>query len=226
MKTLGLLAVGQSPRLDYGPVIRALAGPSVHVTEKGLLDGLSREEMEALAPRSSSEHPVISRLDDGSSVVMSKPLLTGLVNAKLREFSAEGVDVAVLMCTGAFEGVVCPKSLTLLSGRDIIDGCVRAAVPAGSRLGALVPLASQEAFTGRKFEDMGYEVVTAHASPYGDRAELERAAVTLRGCGAVVLHCMGYTREHREVIAQASGAMVLQSSALVGHVCAELLSER
>lgn len=226
MKTLGLLAVGQSPRLDYGPVIRALAGPSVHVTEKGLLDGLSREEMEALAPRSSSEHPVISRLNDGFSVVMSKPLLTGLVNAKLREFAAEGVDVAVLMCTGAFEGVVCPKSLTLLSGRDIIDGCVRAAVPAGSRLGALVPLASQEAFTGRKFEDMGYEVVTAHASPYGDRAELERAAVTLRGCGAVVLHCMGYTREHREFIAQASGAMVLQSSALVGHVCAELLSER
>ena len=226
MKTLGLLAVGQSPRLDYGPVIRALVGPSVRVVEGGLLDGLSRKEMEDFAPRSASEHPVITRLNDGSSVVMSKPLLTGIVNAKLREFAAGGVDVAVLMCTGAVEGVVCPKSLTLLSGKDIIDGCVRAAVPAGSRLGALVPLPSQETFTGKKFEDMGYEVVTAHASPYGGMAELERAAVRLRGCGSVVLHCMGYTREHRELVARASGAMVLQSSALVGHVCAELLSER
>ena len=226
MKTLGLLAVGQSPRLDYGPVIRSLVGSSVHVVENGLLDGLSREEMKALAPRSSSEHPVISRLNDGSSVVMSKPLLTDIVNAKLREFAAGGVDVAVLMCTGAFQGVVCPKSLALLSGRDIIDGCVRAAVPAGSRLGVLVPLASQEAFTGKKFEDMGYEVVTANASPYGDMAELERAAAGLRGCGSVVLHCMGYTREHRALVARLSGAMVLQSNALVGHVCAELLTER
>ena len=225
MKTLGLLAVGQSPRTDYVPVIASLTGPSVHIMEKGVLDGLDRPAMQALAPASSQEHPVITRLNDGSSVVMSKAALTGLVNARLREFAECGVDLAVLMCTGAFQGIVRPEGLHLLSGKDIIDGCVRAAVPAGSRLGVLVPLESQEAFSGGKFSHMGYDVVTAHASPYGEMSELEAAAASLQGCEAVVLHCMGYVRRHRAVVARISGAMVLESNALVGHVCSELLAE-
>ncbi len=225
MKTLGLLAVGQSPRTDYVPVIAALTGPSVRIVEKGVLDGLDRAQMSALAPLSPQEHPVVTRLADGSSVVMSKAGLTGLVNDRLREFARSGVDLAVLMCTGVFQGIVCPEGLHLLSGKDIIDGCVRAAVPSGARLGVLVPLESQEAFSGRKFSDMGYDVVTAHASPYGSMSDLEKAAATFRGCCAVVLHCMGYVRSHRRAVADISGAMVLESNALVGHVCSELLAE-
>ena len=224
MKTLGLLAVGQSPRTDYVPVISSFTGPSVRIVEKGVLDGLDRAQMSALAPLSPQEHPVVTRLADGSSVTMSKAEMSGIVNDKLREFARSGVDLAVLMCTGDFQGIVCPEGLHMLYGKDIIDGCVRAAVPAGSRLGVLVPLASQEAFSGRKFFDMGYDAVTAHASPYGSMEEIEKAASAFRGCFAVILHCMGYVRRHRKAVAEISGAMVLEANALVGHMCSELLS--
>ena len=224
LKKLGLIAIGESPRTDYVPIIRNIIGRSVEIREKGLLDGMSSDEIFALAP-CEGEHPVISRLSNGETAVLSKKKLSNVINRKLFEFKEEGFNLIVLMCTGLFEGIVAPEGVYLLLGSDIIANCVRAAVPAHSHLGIIVPLSSQENSTAARFKALGYHVTMSHGNPYGKMSETEKAAESLSDCDVIVLHCMAYTREHRSKAMLTSGVPVLEANAFIGHVCAELLAE-
>ena len=74
MQTLHLLTIGQSPRPDVVPEILGMLGNStadIEAVEAGALDGLSREEVRAGAPRD-REMPLVSRLRSGKKVVIGR----------------------------------------------------------------------------------------------------------------------------------------------------------
>ena len=108
--TIGFVLVGQSGRDDVLPVVRALLGPGVEVAAKGALDGLSPAELARMAPVP-GEHPVVTRLDDGSHVVVSKPALVPRIERCLTELRDASVKVAALMCTGTFPPFAVPEGL-------------------------------------------------------------------------------------------------------------------
>lgn len=222
MKSLGLISIGQSTDGDFVPVIRDIVGTDVRLDVRGALDGLTDEDIAAMAPRP-GEHPVVTELSDGRSVRVSKPMLVPHLNRIMREMLESGTTLGCLMCTGSFEGLEAPEGFALLQGRQIIDHAVLAVCPPGAKLGVLVPLAEQEALSGGKYRDMGYDVVCGHGNPYGDMKELAENARVFRGCFAVVMHCMGYGREHRRVVAEASGALMLEANAVMGRMAGELL---
>ena len=68
---IGLVTIGQSPRVDVVPEMTAVMGPGVDVREAGALDGLSRAEIAALAPTGDDEI-LVTRLAAGSSVFLGK----------------------------------------------------------------------------------------------------------------------------------------------------------
>ena len=88
----------------------------------------------------------------------------------------------------------------------------------------MVPLPQQEALSGGKYREMGYDVVCTHGNPYGDPAVISANAAKFRGCRAVVLHCMGYNRDHKRLVEEASGCLVLEANAVMAHLGRELLS--
>ena len=47
---IGLVTIGQAPRTDVVPEMRALLGPVVEVLEAGALDGMTPEEIAMLRP--------------------------------------------------------------------------------------------------------------------------------------------------------------------------------
>ena len=222
MKKLGLVSIGQATDRDFVPIIREIVGNDVELVVRGALDGLTDVQL-AEAAAGEAEHPVVTELADGRSVRVSKPKLVPLINSVLSGMAADGVRLACLMCTGSFEGLEIPEGLALLEGRRVIDHAVLAVCPPGARLGVLVPLKEQEALSGGKYRAMGYEVVCGHANPYGSREELSACAETFRGCAAVVLHCMGYLREHRDIVARTGNVPVLEANAVMGHLACELL---
>ena len=219
--TIGFVLVGQSGRDDVLPVVRALLGPGVEVAAKGALDGLSPAELARMAPVP-GEHPVVTRLDDGSHVVVSKPALVPRIERCLTELRDASVKVAALMCTGTFPPFAVPEGLLLLRGQQVVDNGVRAACPVGGKVGVLVPLPEQEAFSGGKFRDMGFDVVTAHANPYGSLDDVRAAAAAFRDRDVVVLHCMGYNGDHKRVVREACGRATLQANALMARLAAEV----
>ena len=68
MQTVHFLTIGQSPQPDVVPEILGMLGDAasgIAAVEAGALDGLSREEVRAGAPRG-EEMPLVSRLWTGN----------------------------------------------------------------------------------------------------------------------------------------------------------------
>ena len=75
MKRIGAITIGQSPRVDVVPEMQQILGPDVEIVQAGVLDGLSPEEIAALAPAGNGDSEIrrlrgspvlVSRLRDGS----------------------------------------------------------------------------------------------------------------------------------------------------------------
>jgi protein AroM len=82
MTRVGLITVGQAPRSDVVPDMAAILGGDVEIVEAGALDGLSREQIEPLAPEGDDEI-LVTRLADGSSVFVGKTRMIPRIEAKI-----------------------------------------------------------------------------------------------------------------------------------------------
>src|SRR5206468_8993760 len=77
---VGLVTIGQSPRVDVVPDMAAILGSGVTVRERGALDGLGRAEIAALAPRHGDDI-LVTGLADGTAAFVAKPHIVTRVPA-------------------------------------------------------------------------------------------------------------------------------------------------
>src|SRR5665647_3521092 len=99
-RRLGVLTVGQAPRDDVTPTLRAVLGESVLLRESGALDGLTEEGLADLAPRD-SETPLETRLSGGAPVLVAEERLVPLLRAAAERL-ARSCDLTLLLCSGEF----------------------------------------------------------------------------------------------------------------------------
>ncbi len=223
MTRIGLITVGQAPRSDVVPDMAAILGGDIDILEAGALDGLSREEIGALAPEGDDEI-LVTRLLDGSSVFVGKTHVIPRVEARIAALEDQGVALNVLLCTGAFPKLAARR--LLLEPEPLLLGLLRAMTFSG-RLGVLTPSERHVPQTGDRWRAAGFGPVVAPLSPYEehDADAVRRAADALRagGAGLVVMDCIGFRRKTRDEIAHLTGAPTLVANLLVARVAAELL---
>lgn len=224
MVRLGVITIGQTPRVDLTPELQALL-PGVELVERGVLDGLSAAEIAALAPEGDDD-VLTSRLSDGSAVIMGESHLIRRLPLVIAELENE-VDAVFLACTGRFPTLVHTKPLFV---PDFLIAYGTAALAHGmDAVGVICPLPEQAGFTVEKFAPRvteGTAVLVAAASPYtGSDDELAEAARSLqsRGAGIIALDCMGYTEAMRQTVAAASGLPVVLARSVAARLAAEVL---
>jgi len=212
------VTIGQTPRTDLVPEILRYLPQAVKVEELGVLDGLGPERIKELAP-DPGESRLVTRLRDGTQVVVRK----GWVERRLPEL-LDGIDpmgytAVVLLCTGEFPGLQGPG--LFLDAQHLVDHGMAGLCAGVRRIGVLLPLEEQaQGFHLSPAE--GQRLEFSHASPYeGNR--FEAAARELPDVDLVVMHCMGYTEAQRETVARVSGRPVLLARRLVATALANLL---
>jgi protein AroM len=223
--TLGTITIGQAPRSDITPILSKYLPSNVKCSHVGLLDGLTRAEITQDYSPEEGAPTLVSRLLDGSSVVVSKSKVRSLMNKKIDALQAQGCSFILLLCTGEFEDLA-SKGTWLLEPDRIVSPCV-AAIAGDRQVGVVVPLVSQVKSEGGKWNTLAKAPICAAASPYADGTEtLESAARNLceQGAELLVLDCMGYVEMHRDVAARASGLPVILSNTLIGRMTAELVA--
>lgn len=215
---LTFVTIGQTPRTDLVPEILSWLPADVRWREIGILDDLDADAIAVLAP-AEREPRLVSRLRDGSQVVMPKSWALEQLHALMSKLDVERGEVVVLLCTGEFPGLRGPG--VFLDAQHLVDHGVAALCAGASRLGLILPLAEQaEDFHFRP--QHGQTLITTFASPYeGDR--FAEAGAELAACDLLVMHCMGYTDEHRRRVAVASGRPVLLARRLVAAALVQLL---
>ncbi|MCX8184557.1 MAG: AroM family protein [Sulfolobales archaeon] len=219
MKRVGLITIGQSPRVDVVPEIRKiLESTDVEVVECGALDRLSKEEIASLAPRS-GEYILVTRLRDGSEVMVSRERILSLMQKCIDRLEPE-VDLLGLLCTGEFPELKSKK--LLIEPSDLLLKVVESLKV--TNLGIIVPNPTQIDLTIKKWSRAAREIKVVSTSPYSETIDaLAKAAEELRECDLIVLDCIGFTSEAKKVVAAVSKRPVIIPRTLLARILRELL---
>ena len=224
MARLGIITIGQAPRVDLTPALQQRL-PGVCLLERGALDGLTQQEITALAPNAGDE-VLTTRLTNGSAVIISGAQIWPLLQRAIRDVEAS-VDAVLLACTGGFPTFDHVKPL--INPDRVIAFGVAALAQGYERVGVISPLPAQEQGSVGKFQPhlcAGVEVLTEAASPYTDTRNALRLAATrlgVNGAEIIALDCMGYTDAMRRAAADASGVPVVLARSIVARFASELL---
>jgi protein AroM len=220
--TLGTLTIGQAPRGDVIPIIDAHVPPEVRRIHKGVLDGLPRAEIDTRYGATLGEAALVTRLNDGSVVELSRRRMQVGVQQALLALEEAGCDVILLLCTGTFAGLAC-RTAWLVEPDHVIPGMVRGLVER-RQVGVIVPIAGQIATERSKWQELARPPLFAAVSPYSDAPEAllaAGAALEKQGAEAIVLDCIGFTERHRAALAPL-GISVILSNAAVARALGEL----
>ena len=215
---VAFVTLGQTPRNDVVPELRKLADRPIEVLELGVLDDVPAGDMARLAP--SPGHPaLLTRLRDGSDVVLSLDWTSDRMRGIYAEIAAADVDLVVLMSTLLGEPPAIART-TIFCDR-VVARAIETFVDSGLRVGIVLSLESQGdmvAFRGMR----GGMIRPAVARP-GDVAALESAIDELSDSDLLVLHSVTYAEAERAAVAERSGKPVVMARHLVASAIREAL---
>ncbi|MEF2070316.1 AroM family protein [Consotaella aegiceratis] len=223
-RKLGTITLGQAPRPDLTPMLEAALPADLPRLHVGVVDGMDKAAIAERFPVREGEPVLISRLLDGTSVVMDKAGVEAAVQGKVEELEAAGCTTILLWCTGKFAELEARRA-ALIEPQKILMPCL-AALTQGRRVGILVPLPEQIQAEQSKWANFSAAPICAAVSPYQESDDAVAAAARdLRGRGAEILmtDCMGFVEHHRRAATAASGLPLILSSALIAKLVAEVV---
>jgi protein AroM len=223
-KQIGIVTIGQSPRTDVVPEMQTHLGPHVQVIERGALDGFTMDEVTVFAPEEGML-PLVTRMRDGSEVVVAKQKLLPRLAEVMTELDNEGVDLILLLCNGDFPAF--DTRCLVVEPQRVVDHSLAALLREDHRLGVLVPVAEQEAWVRERLGPVHPQLSVGVASPYEGEEALEAICGKFNddGCDLVVLYCMGFNQHLGAKVRARCNAPVVVSSAIVARTLGELLEE-
>src|SRR5437763_1088460 len=214
-RVLGTVTIGQAPRPDVVPIIDRHVPEAVRRIHRGVLDGMTRRDIDARYRPEPGEAVLVTRLHDGNEVVLSRRRMRDGVQQALAALEADGCEVILLLCTGTFDGLRCERAW-LIEPDHIIPAMV-AGVIEHRQLGIIVPIAGQIESEAGKWRALARPPIFATVSPStAAPGALVAAGAELqsRGAAAILLDCIGLTEQHRTALA-GIGLTVTASKSLV-----------
>lgn len=223
IRKVGMITIGQSPRVDIIPEMKRVLGQQIEVIEAGALDGLTWDEVKKFSPRR-GDYILCTRMSDGREVTIARRWVIPRIQKCIKELSEKGAEVLLFLCTGRFPEFSSKK--LFIESQKIMDQCLSALRGKNIRMGMLVPLTSQIEQVRKSYLEKGGRIFFQAASPYGPEDELARAIERFRNADLqlIVMHCMGYTLSMKKKMMEGTGRPVLLARTLVARVLRELIS--
>ena len=220
MTRIGMLTIGQTPRVDLLPTLVEILGDEHEIIEAGALDGLSLDDVKGIEILP-DDYILVSRMRDGTEVKITKRFVIPRVQEKITELEEKGVRLTVVMCTGAFPQYE-SKGL-VVTPQEILKGVLNASLKKG-RLGVVYPTEEQMPGAQSNFGSNDVETYADATSPYEGSEELEALAgrLSAQNLDLILLNCFGFSSDLKKYIAERTGVPTIQSNAVVARVLKEL----
>lgn len=218
---IGAITVGQSPRTDVTADIMGIFEGKAELSEKGGLDGLTKEEIQKFKPEK-GDYVLVSRLNDGSSVTFAEHFILPRLQTAINELEAEGAELIMMFCTGKFPDTLTSR-VPMIYPCDILDRMVPLFSPNSSII-VVTPSPEQLKQSLDKWSQIVTNVNVISASPYGEWKGILKAAEKIKGLSAdvIVLDCIGYSQEMKKVFAKETKKPVILPRTLLARMISEL----
>ena len=219
MRKLGLITIGQTPRVDIMPDIEPVFGPEIEILQAGALDGLTHEDIAKFAPEN-GDYVLISKLKDGTSAVFAEKHILPRLQGCIDKLEEQGAELIMFLCTGDFPEF--KHNVPIYFPCNILNGTIPSLC---KTLAVVTPVTEQIEQSRQKWEKYVENVIVVAASPYGDPEELDKACDSIAATNAdlVLLDCMGFTSEMKARAQKKSGKFVVLSRTMAARVLSELL---
>lgn len=216
-RKIGVLTIGQSPRIDVTPSFQSILGNEVLIKEAGALDQLTEEELVDMLP-DQGDIVYVSRLRNGKSAKMGKSKVMPLLQTALHHLETD-VSLVIVLCTGELQGLSSSKPILY---PDTILKNVIGATLGMRKMGIIIPLAEQAEKMFERWSQFDVEIEAA--SPYA-ASDIEMAAEKLKAKGAaiILLSCMGYSEAHKAAAIKGSNLPVILPRTLIAKIASEYL---
>lgn len=221
-KKIGMITIGQSPRVDIVPEMRVILGPDTEIIEAGALDGLSLGEVKTFYPKK-GDYILCTRMANGTEVVVARKFILPRVQRCIDLLTEKGAEILLFLCTGKFPEF---KSKRLfLESQKILDHFLPALHGEQEKIGLIIPLADQIQQAKNKYRRLKGRMIIQAASPYATQDEMRLAAEALKKADphVIVMHCMGYTLEMKQKVMEITGKPTVLARSLVARMLKELI---
>lgn len=222
--TLAILTIGVVPVSEVLPLLTEHVSEQ-QITHLSLLGKISREEvMEDYAP-DEGEEPLPTLLSDGKLANVSRQKVERALQGVIEVLDNQGYDVILLMSTAPIKGLTARNAI-LLEPMRIIPPLV-ASIVDGHQVGVIVPFEELLGNQAAKWQVLERVPLYALANPVWDsEAKLIAAGRELleRGADVLILDCLGFHQQHRDLLQKALDVPVLLSNVLMARLASELLA--
>lgn len=233
MKKIGVI-VGAKVSEDIAEWVRAnLEVPEgTEVLVVGAQDGMSDEELRALG-EGVEPGPYVDMASDGTTVYLRKKDVVANMRKKAEELREQHVAASVICCTMDYSELEDIEDLLIPA--KVVEKTALALVPKGGTIGVLNPIEATMDYEIQKWKKLkDYKIVNLAApaivpgSPElellseeelatAEQRPVEAAkALVEQGADVLVMDCMGYAKEHRQAVSDATGKPVIQPQSLLG----------
>jgi protein AroM len=221
IRKLGVVTIGQVPRVDLIPEIKLILGEDVKVVERGALDGLSLKEVEDFYPGKDDE-VLVTRMVDGTSVKVAEKYVYPRLKEQIKRLEKEEIKVILLACTGEFPPF--DSSSLIIYPQKVLHHVVTS-LSEGLKLGVLIPDKLQADSARKRWSTTAKEVFVVEGSPYAGAESIKNAIDVLlkSDLDIVVMDCIGYTLEMKDLVSKHIKKPVLLARSIVAKVVSELL---
>jgi protein AroM len=192
LRKIGMITIGQSPRIDIIPEMREILGTDVEILEGGALDGLTLEEVEKFYPKG-KDYILCTRMSDGTEVVVAKRFIVPRVQKCVDLPPRRSRDYRLYLHR-AVPSILIKK--LFVEAQKILDHSILALHGERERIGLLIPLSDQIKQARKKYDRLNGKIIIKAASPYASGDEVSVAAEALKRADphVIVMHCMDIPR--------------------------------
>lgn len=206
-KKIAALTIGQSPRSDLTPEIRNYLGNEFEIIEAGALDDYNYPEiLERFSPQG-EDNILVTRLRDGSEVIIGEEYISDLLNQKIKELEKENLELILLLCTGKFDNL--ESSSILIEPQKILYSLLLKL--ALENFAVIIPNEIQKKQIKRFWNNLKIDPILKSASPYKKNKDLIFAAEEMKNedIDLIYLDCMGYSKEMKKNVVEISNKKVI-----------------
>ena len=165
---IGVVTIGQSPRPDVIGEMERILGKGYEILEKGALDDFTLEDVQKIKIEE-GQGVLVTRMRDGTEIKITHDIVNPVIQKRITELEAEGVELILLVCTGKFPEF--KSNVLVVQPSNIIRGVTRAAIRKG-RMASISPSMQQVGGSPREREEDGLVTYLDSASPYGPIEEV------------------------------------------------------
>ncbi|HHD7473516.1 TPA: AroM family protein [Klebsiella oxytoca] len=221
--SMAILTIGVVPVAEMLPLL------TEHIREDqinhiSLLGKMAREEVMRDYCVEPGDEALLTLLNDNQIAQVSRQKVERDLHSVIAMLDKQNYDLILLMSTHPFSGFKANNAI-LLEPQRIIPPLV-ASIVDGHQVGVIVPVEEMLPLQRDKWQVLTHTPFYAICSPVnGSKEQLLAAGRELieQGADVLILDCLCYHQQHRDILQKALDIPVLLSNILISRLAAELL---